>query len=89
MAPAEEGADAVNPRYSQVGPAEVRLSEELAEVIQIVCKAQRWGWGGVNPDDGKTKRERAIEEMDDVVRVWNEIASREGMPLLLMTEGSL
>ena len=78
------GAGAMSdPRYQDVGTIEVRLSEELAELIQVVQKAQRWGWAGVNPDDRKTKLERAIEEMGDVVARWNELARREGLPGLL------
>jgi hypothetical protein len=79
----------MNPLYSFVGTPEVRLTEELAEVIQVVCKAQRWGWSGVNPEDGKDKKQRVLEELHDVIIAWNEIATRERMPLLLMTEVAL
>lgn len=71
-----------DPRYKDVGPIEARLAEELAEVIQVICKAQRWTWDGVNPDDGKDKRARLMEEMGDVVDRWNELAEGLRLPRL-------
>lgn len=74
-----------DPRYISIGAVEVRLTEELAEVIQVIQKAQRWGWSGVNPEDGKDKLTRIIEEMMDVVAVWNELAAKEKVPALTLT----
>lgn len=55
--------------------------EEAAEVIQAVSKAIRFGWDSRNPLTGIVydNRHGAMNEMSDLVAVWNEMAKKEGL----------
>lgn len=72
-----------DPKYAHVGPVETRLMEECAEVIKAVSKAVRFGFDDWHPDTpGVTNRWKLLQEMEDVVLRWNELANREGLPRL-------
>lgn len=69
------------------GSAEVRLMEEAMEVAKAALdlghatsKAERFGMDDHHPKLAKTNRELVAEEMADLVRHWNELAEREGLP---------
>jgi len=36
--------------YEVQGSVETKLIEELSEVIKVVCKADRFGWGSFHPE---------------------------------------
>lgn len=56
-----------HPEYENVGGREDRLIEECAELIQILIKARRFGWGGSHPDTPHlTNREMVEFEINDV-----------------------
>ena len=62
-------------RYRNVGSVSVRLIEELSEMIQIICKADRFGWLNYHPNDEKQTPniELLKKEYEDVKRIWEEL----------------
>lgn len=61
----------MNPKYAEEGTIEIRLIEELSELIRELCKADRFGWYNWHPDDPNKipNKQRVIEEIDDVMRL--------------------
>jgi len=62
-------------RYENVGDPVIKLIEECAELIHILCKVKRFGWWNWHPDD-KTKEtnyEHVMYEMNDVTKRINEL----------------
>ena len=45
----------------------VRLQEECAEVIHMICKIQRFGPESTKPKGGATSKERLLQECADVL----------------------
>lgn len=66
------------------GPLEVRLMEEAAELIQALSKSLRFGWDMSHPHSGVVNRAYVLDEMQDLVLKWNELAEREGLPHFFM-----
>lgn len=62
-----------HPKYSKIGNIEDRLVEECSELIQAVCKANRFGWTLCHPKTMKTNARQALEEIEDVERCIAEI----------------
>jgi len=62
-----------NPTYSKIGNIEDRLVEECSELIQAVCKANRFGWRLHHPKTMKSNARQALEEIEDVERCIAEI----------------
>lgn len=62
------------------GPVEIRVMEEAAEVIHVMSKAIRFGWTDEHPIHHSRNRDMAVAEMADLIRVWNELAEKEGFP---------
>jgi hypothetical protein len=71
-----------DPRFADVGAVEVRLTEELAEVIKTLQKAQRFGWDKTDPKYNMSNRDRTLAEMEDVRQRWNELSETLGWPRL-------
>ena len=69
-----------HPHYKDIGPVEIRLIEEAAELIQAVTKAARFGWGNHHPDREETNRELVLLGMVDILFVWNELAGKQVLP---------
>ncbi len=62
-------------KYEKIGPREIHLLEEFAEVQKIICKAIRFGWWDYNPyDPGKETNVAKIKrELDDVEKRIKEV----------------
>lgn len=74
-----------DPRYEKIGEPDDKLIEESAELIeaicrliQITCKAKRFGWDNFHPADSpeRTNALRVCEEMDDVAKWSRELRAR-------------
>lgn len=58
-----------DPRFENIGSPIVKLIEELSELIQELCKADRFGWTNYHPKEPYlTNRERVEKEWRDVLR---------------------
>ena len=56
-----------DPKYKNIGSASIKLIEECGELIQAVCKGERFGWDNYHPDrPNKTNAQELWEEMEDV-----------------------
>lgn len=62
-----------HPMYEKAGTPLTRVVEECAEVIQIACKIDRFGWFNWHPDDPEeTKNIELLKiEMDDVIKAFD------------------
>jgi len=55
-----------DPKYINIGRPETKLIEECSELIQALCKCERFGWDNFNPKDGVYNFDRVMSEIDDV-----------------------
>lgn len=64
-----------DPKYKNVGDPLVRLAEECAEVIHIICKIQRFGIENYHPKDpNKTPNVYLLRgEISDLETVIDEV----------------
>jgi len=75
-----------DPKYKYMGHPAVRTLEECSELIQALCKAQRFGWLSKNPIVGITNWELCKKEITDVLEVvtellgWMDQKEKEGIP---------
>ena len=60
-------------RFKKFGSPEDCLIEECAELIHIISKGKRFGWGSYHPDKIQDNAELTLLEMDDVERRINEL----------------
>jgi len=58
----------MNRTYFNTGAPTIQLIEECSEVIHIICKGERFGWGCYHPDDPKriTNFSLALNEIEDL-----------------------
>ena len=62
-----------HPDYKNTGSIEARVLEELGELIQAMCKAERFGLDGCHPDHPEaTNKDDIINECHDVLNTVNE-----------------
>ena len=71
--------------YKNVGPPEIRVMEEAAEVIQAVSKCVRFGWDGRYPETGETNPDAAVRELRGMLEAWNDLAAEHGLPPALVS----
>lgn len=56
-----------DPKYKNIGSASIKLIEECGELIQAVCKGERFGWDNYHPDrPNSTNVQELCDEMRDV-----------------------
>ena len=60
-------------RYADIGSPETKAIEECAELIYILCKADRFGWNCYHPADPTQKKnwKLALDEIQDVRSALN------------------
>ena len=56
-----------DPKFIHTGTPSTRAIEECSELIQAICKAERFGWHNTHPTTGETNFDAVRREMDDVV----------------------
>ena len=60
-----------DPRFANIGSPSIKVIEECSELIQAICKAERFGYLNYHPDrPDKTNRDEIKAEMDDVVEAF-------------------
>lgn len=60
-----------DPKYKHIGSPVTKLIEECAELIQALCKAERFGWNNHHPvRPGRTNMDDIRSEMADVVEAF-------------------
>lgn len=63
-----------DPRYKNIGSPAIRIIEECGEMIQAVCKGERFGWDSRHPDRPmQTNLEDLEKEMADVVEAYGDL----------------
>ena len=61
-----------DPRYKNIGNPAIRLIEECGELVQAICKGERFGWNNCHPNrSGQTNLEELEAEMADVNEAFN------------------
>jgi NTP pyrophosphatase (non-canonical NTP hydrolase) len=62
-----------NPKYKNIGHPSVRIIEECGEVIQAVCKCERFGIDNFHPDKPDENNLMRLEsEINDVVEAFED-----------------
>jgi len=56
----------MDPRYMSAGTPAIKLMEECSEVIQSLCKAERFGLDNHHPGRDTTNRSEIEGELDDL-----------------------
>jgi len=63
-----------NPKYQHIGSIDHRLTEECAELIKAICKAERFGYDNFHPERPEGSNSDAIlREINDVRRLLDEM----------------
>lgn len=55
-----------HPEYSHIGTPEAIAMEECSELIQALCKVDRFGWYSCHPETGKQNLSQVLDEINDV-----------------------
>jgi len=60
-------------KYAHIGTTETKVIEECSELIQAICKADRFGYLNYHPDrKGESNLKDIRSEIEDVRRRLNE-----------------
>lgn len=63
-----------NPKYKNVGSPVTRVIEECGELIQALCKVDRFGWFNHHPDRPSSNNMDEVKaEMDDVMEACEKL----------------
>ena len=63
-----------DPRFANIGSPSIKVIEECSELIQAICKAERFGYLNHHPDrPNKTNRDEIKAKMDDVIESFNRL----------------
>jgi hypothetical protein len=77
----EGGITMTNPKYKTRGTPEIRLIEECSELIQMLCKAKRFGWSNYHPDDAAKIQnfDLVLNEIKDVEQSIGDFKKKHGI----------
>lgn len=63
-----------DPKYKDIGSPTTRVIEECSELIQALCKVERFGWFNFHPDRPESNNMDEVKmEMDDVVEAIEQL----------------
>jgi len=66
----------MDPKYKDIGDIETRVIEECSEVIQALCKVQRFGWDNFNPLTNQSNLGKVWDEIQDLENVLSELKDK-------------
>jgi hypothetical protein len=68
-------------KFKEEGDPALALAEEMAEAIQVITKALRFGgnWNEIPPGKDKTRWEELKFEMEDVLFQWERLKQTSGL----------
>ncbi len=73
----------MNDFYKKIGPPEVKVIEECAELIKAISKAQRFGWDNYHPKtpsiSNTIKVRREMYDVEDAIRALRGFL--DGLPV--------
>jgi len=61
-----EGEAMSNTKYEHIGDPAIRVLEEIGELVQAICKGERFGWDNHHPDRTLTNTEELWGEWCDL-----------------------
>jgi len=62
-----------HPKYKHIGSAVTRTIEECSELIQVLCKVERFGWDNIHPETKISNITRVRAEIEDVLNCIFEL----------------
>ena len=66
-----------DPKYKKIGSPVTKLIEECSELIQALCKVDRFGWFNHHPErPHMNNMEEVKREMNDVVEACSELEKK-------------
>ena len=68
--------NSMDPKYKDIGDIETRVIEECSEVIQALCKVQRFGWDNFNPLTNQSNLGKVWDEIQDLENVLSELKDK-------------
>lgn len=66
-----------DPKYENIGSVEDKLIEECSELIQAVCKGNRFGWKTSHPNRPESNNfKELLSEFDDVKKAFDNLVKK-------------
>ena len=76
-----------DPKYKDIGSPTTKVIEECSELIQALCKADRFGWFNFHPSRPESNNMDDVKrEMDDVVEAIERLQIEMRLRLFAVNE---